>query len=432
MREIPDAVKQNEIIDNVNLKPFNGIRPGVYLSILYALILIGIFFAVLLLPGIIRPTAAIVFNSEPQGAALRVDGSYMGTSPDIIRVSKGYHTLEAVLPGFNHTVINCDIPSRAFASLFFPKPYPVEIILTTSDPAGAFALAAADYAAWSFGGEPTIAWQIPLSLSEGVYRTGPLHNPELDEILNAAVRFTGTRAALRDLVRAKTLLDNGGLAPSLSLTASLSDIIQFLSENPGTAAWLSALLPSEAAAVVKSSAWFTNEAVNTQITGNSNGTNINVAGLSFSGFGSFYICDTPITDTLYETFLSENPQSESDDYPGELVKTGYITAVSWYAANAFCEWLSEKLPPSVKDHEIRLPTEAEWKFAAINSDNWEWCADPYTHFPRFAASASAIERIGSPERVLCGPERASLPPDFLSPFVTFRPVIAEKVNSYGR
>jgi formylglycine-generating enzyme required for sulfatase activity len=140
-----------------------------------------------------------------------------------------------------------------------------------------------------------------------------------------------------------------------------------------------------------------------------------------------------------EDYLAPGPEEAGD--PG-------VSGISWYAAEAYCQWLSTLLPPALASWEVRLPTEAEWEYAArILRDNpgaqveipgslWEWCEDPYAPLDFFPAPEESIRLIASPERSLRGgawinpspsvgiETRASLPPDFCSPFVSFRPLIA--------
>ena len=441
--------KQPETEDIVKLKPILGIRPGVYLTVLYSIILVIILFFLLVYPGLSNPGAVLTVKTEPAGAAIRVNGVYMGTSS--IPIPKGIHTIEAVLPGFETSKAVYDIPGRIFGSNFFPLKYHIEFTLKTNSPADAFAQAAAEFAAWSFGGEPTSVWQIPLSLSEGAYHIGPANDPAAAEILTAASRYTVTRAALRDLIRAKILLDNSGISPSpAALTGSISDILVFLSQNPGSAQWLSGLLPPESASLINVSNWYRNEHSyqTTAFQGTSTGS-INFSGLTFLNFSGFMISETPVSKALFETFLNENPEwkEQYTDYFEEEISTfpqiydnEIITGITWYAAGAFCEWLSGRLPSSLAAMEVRLPKEAEWEYAAqfvrnMENPGWEWCAEPYAPLRFITASPKAIEAAGSSERVLRGrpassaqETRTSLPAELSSPFVTFRLVIAQKAG----
>jgi len=479
MREKPTSTpKQNEIDDSVKLKPVMGMCPGVWLTVLYSCILLVILFFLLVFPGLVKGGAVLSVKTEPMGAAVRINGVYMGTSANRIFLPKGSYTVEAVLPGFEKAGAIHEIPRRIFGSLFFPLRIKIELTLTASDPAGAFALEAADFAAWSFGPEPTAAWQIPLSLSEGAYRAGPSGDPAMREILEAASRFTVTRAGLRDLVRAKILTDNHGLSPSASLTRSFSDLLLFLSENPGSAELLAGLLPQEPAALLNSSDWlknkspsFTVQSLAASVTAAAFPAQLELAGLRFraipaadisnstpsafgflhdASIGNFMVCETPVPRSLFETFVNENPvwkegltdyyPEQISVYPSDTFGREIITGVTWYAAEAFCAWLTGRLPASLAGMEVRLPTEAEWEFAAdsgipgMGEGGWEWCADPFAPLQFIKAPPAAIQAVGSPERALrgktssSGGQRASLPPEFSSPFVSFRPVIAQRGN----
>ena len=447
--------------DVVKLEPIMGIKPGIYLTFLYSIVLLLVIFVFFALPGLKNPSAVLFVKTEPAGAAIRLNGAYMGVSGKGIPVRAGEYVIEAVMPGFASESSTRDIPGRIFFSVFFPRRYDMEFTLKTDDPKGVLTRAASDFAAWSFGGEPTERWQIPLSLSEGAYRAGKVDGA--DGILKAASRFAVTRASLRDLVRAKILSDNNGLSPSpIALAGSISDILEFLSENPGSASWLSGLLPPELAKTIIASDWLANDNAIGRIMLPSPGgaaRRVELGGLYFMeippgalvggeqrlGVSGFYIGENPIPKTLFALFLKENPEWENayTDYEKEITITlpqirdnGIITGITWNAAAAFCQWFSRRLPAGM---EARLPTEIEWEYAAMfgvksaESPLWEWLSDPYAPLQFIQAPESAALAVGSPERALRGgksfgaeSERASLPEGLSSPFVTARIVIARE------
>ena len=248
--------------DKVVFKPLFGIRPGVYLAELYGFVLLLILFFVFFYPGLSNPGSVLEVKTEPYGAAVRVDGVYMDTAPCSIFVTQGRHQIEIILPGFDPWRTEMEVPGKIFASVLFPLKTSVAAKLISPDPAAAFAAEAADYAAWSFTGEPTATYQIPLSLSQGAYRLGPAASEpavraSMETTLAGSVRFAVTRSAMRDLLRAKFLLDNQGLSPSpLTLVGSAGDILAFLGENPGAAPWLAETLQGEAAAAAAGSSWY--------------------------------------------------------------------------------------------------------------------------------------------------------------------------------
>jgi len=438
----------------VKLKPFMGMRPGVYLVILYSLALLIIMFFFLFLPGIKNNGSMLIVKSEPAGAAIRVNDIYMGLSGSKIFVPKGTHNIDVVMPGFKTQSDVIQVQGRIFASLFFPKIKRVEYTLKPAELsadgiASTFALYAADFASWTFAGEPTVAWQVPMSLSEGAYRIGPYAadaKTELNEILKAAAGFAVTKAALRDIIRAKLLLDGKGSSPSpLTLLGSITDAMVFISENPESAKAIFDLLPRETVKLITDSNWNKNRSLQVPpqagygAAGRFTFFNLNFISIPQS---NAMISETVVPRSVFESFLNENSQyreQKTDYFPDEIsslpeIDRNAVTGITWYAAEAFCKWLSLRV--TQPNMEIRLPTENELQSALnrvqfLQEPAWEWCASPYAPL-KIKASAKAIEAIGSPEHTLFGIasqtqfKRASLPPDLSSPFVTFRLILAPK------
>ena len=65
----------------------------------------------------------------------------------------------------------------------------------------------------------------------------------------------------------------------------------------------------------------------------------------------FFISETPVTIEQYRQFKKE--------YNGTDLFEPYVAGISWTDAMEFCRWLSKK-----EGKEYRLPTEAEWEYAA--------------------------------------------------------------------
>lgn len=92
---------------------------------------------------------------------------------------------------------------------------------------------------------------------------------------------------------------------------------------------------------------------------------------------SFGLAETEVTNAQWARFLQENPAwqpaNRAELEKQRLVDRDYLSSwngasnslpvvhVSWYAAAAYCEWLSKKLPSG---YIATLPSEAMWELAA--------------------------------------------------------------------
>ena len=80
---------------------------------------------------------------------------------------------------------------------------------------------------------------------------------------------------------------------------------------------------------------------------------------------TFRISRIPITNRMYEVFdpMHFAVRAFRDDVPSDELDDHPVVNVTWYEAQAFCDWASRAFPG------IRLPTEAEWEKAASNMPN---------------------------------------------------------------
>ena len=204
--------------------------------------------------------------------------------------------------------------------------------------------------------------------------------------------------------------------------------------------------------------------------------------------GPYYLSVSEISRSQFQDFIGDEPSwaPENRELLAEkgLVDGGYlafleeddadpglpVTQVSWHAAAAYCEWLQSRLPASLKDqYTVRLPTEAEWEYAArmngepktvdrstavegpesasylragdagytdLVGNVWEWSANWY--FPSDVVDGQyGLSRpiFGGMEKAVRGGSwiqsrdevpvwlRASQPPEWCSEFVGFRVVL---------
>ena len=170
---------------------------------------------------------------------------------------------------------------------------------------------------------------------------------------------------------------------------------------------------------------------------------------------AFEMSVEPVSYEAYRVFCEKTrrgaPDAEND--------RGYIVGISWYDAEAFCDWLNtaeganylKATGAGEGNFTYRLPTEAEWEYCARNAKPFgvdrmcdltlrEWCWDWYAPY----TDRAVTDPQGPPEgmfKVVRGGyidnpsryneyqldlwRRASLPPNY-------RHATADQFNDFGR
>ena len=525
----------------VRLKALLGIRPGTYLTVLYGLVILFVLFMLLFFKGIRDQGTYLQVTSFPAHAAVEVDGMYAGSTPCEILVRRGSRTVRVSKPFFHTEVLEERFGGRVFGTLFVRPRRVWQPQLRVADPAGLTRHALQDLAA-----NP----QIPEIMGQTVaaaYRAGRETREGLAHFADNAKYFVTNPLQFNELLAARLSLDSGVqiLTPT-SLLRSVHQIIHNNVNSENFPFWLTVVLPEEASRRFVESASFTAFLGEYQDEQASLSARYGTAAPSLPGIGatqllglsfwpvpagtlirgasedrtltvqiphpvsirSFAMSENEVPASLYQRFLADNPEWRrsnlaalvdrgwvSEDYlegwqdqsPASGGERRPVTHVSYYAAEAFCRWLSAQLPASLAGNEIRLPSEAEWEWAArgglvgrpyprgsqaegavffatgvdapatvgtspanayglrdMAGNVWEWCSDWYSPvrylFTSWDPERNAADSPGQPptgfEKVVRGGSwanerelvrvhtRGSQPPDWCTPFLGFRVVLA--------
>ena len=394
----------------VRLRPFAGMAPRVWLTAAFGSALAAILFALLILPGILRPGTWISLSGTPSDAAVWVDSSYRGSARAAVFVSPGDHDITLTRPGFAPATLKVRAGNRLIGSLFAPARRGLPYTLQITDAQAELARAVGEYSRWANTGKPTAVWQVPSALSDGLSALaesgalasgGPLATaPEAApaRIARVALAASTSPQSLRDGLRA-TFIASGARHPApLALVSGLRAALA-AAATPVTAAWLADYAAGESAklrAALPDSKTGT-PAVPANAAPSVTGTD-SVAGVAFVKFSGgsrvlqglspsdtslpyiariepFALAATETTVGQWAAFLADNPEWRPDRRD-TLIQAGLadaayladwnpaadsrlpVTGVSWHAASAYCEWLSRRADPG---YRVVLPTEAMWE-----------------------------------------------------------------------
>ncbi len=399
----------------VRLKPVLGLKPGVYLTVIYALVLLFVLFMLLFYKGIRDQGVYLRVRTLPTGAAVSVDGTYAGSTPCQILVRKGRHTVTVSRPRFTDAVVEDSFPGPVFGTLFVRPRRTLTLKLSLDDATALVGSAIRDYAA-----SPNIP-EILTDAAEAVYTARPEQQEQLSHLVDRAKYFVTDPAQLASLLQATALVSSeGGPFSAAALMRIVQFGIQSVKEHENSPIWLILALSQGPAKRLTDSQWFARfvaaygsaqpPAGSSPAVASAQPGSPRLEGLTFrpipggvleqgkreeGSVGSllahqtriegFYMSETEISARLYAAFLMETPRWRKSNLSAlladELVSRDYLAGwdadspprgaedlpvvnVSYHAAAAFADWLTSKLPPGLAGYQARLPWESEWEWAA--------------------------------------------------------------------
>lgn len=368
-------------VEPVKIKPLFGMKPGLWLTIAYALAILLILFLVGVLPDIIDGSKRVTFTSAAYNVAVYIDGEYVGGTPFTRKVSSGTHNVLYKVNNHEIDSFTIKIGHPWFFNWLFPRKQNVSSSATLTQEA--FTALSRELL------EDANSYSAILEYDD-VHRYAPIFSTYAKSIkgsafesqtqaFETALLFITTQEMYDD---AKEALEILGL--NLSLNASKL-FESTTSTTVGIAHKENQLITAKTTSL--DAGLFKIDGFTIPVVSFSNGNEVELSYPEVKQAGqeitteSFNVSSICITENMWAYFVNENPnwsisnkenlisQGLVDDYYLDGVTLSMTVAsnrpvrnISWYAAQAFCSWLSSKTGKNVT-----LPTENQWIAATLSN-----------------------------------------------------------------
>lgn len=390
MKEIKDLPK----VDSVELPKLGNIRPGVYILALIILALAIIVFLIGILPGIKKGGRFVNFTSDINGVGVFVDDIFATGVPGQEFIESGEHIIKYTKGDIILYTETLEIDHPILFTWFFKRVKNVKFDTYNLNSEQLDKLRTFDIQMSINQSSITeftlVNNYMPYALSYA--KDAKAFNISLDKIiidLDTISSYISSIEMLNDVKMAYQYL-NIPLSDNFTLAQSL------FSENKNKIVGEDSLIVNQSTKIENKTSIlsFDNviiESVKIPSTSFVMGTKapysypeIKEAGINVN-VDEFNISRAPVSQYLYSLFVNENPTWSKDNIDN-LIKDGLvdrnylkgialstiypsyspITNISYYAAEAFSNWLSTKSNKSVK-----IPTEEQWSLAAFSSNDFK-------------------------------------------------------------
>ena len=392
-------------VEPVKLGPIFGVRPGVIIlsGLIAAAVLL--FFVLFILPGLLSGTGYVRFSTNTVNTAIITeDGKYIGSSEgSVYRLPSGSYSFGFYIDGVYAGTVEAEVPHRIFFTLFRHK---TDTITFSAENSPEIEEAVTETftegtAAWSAVLDYGDDYHFPPLFSDFAKNAAALGFSDIrDALLYGAMHIT-SETMYEDYKAALSVLAESGVeysSPELeSLNAFLASSYDgsFASPIPGE---------NEMIRGEYEDGFFRYEenavSMGTETDGSYPACMAYPVTLTVP---SFSIAQYPVTEYEYALFVSENPywsRSNTEKLVEDgMADSGYLDGItlsasimsarpirniSYYAAEAYCRWLSEKTGKTV-----RLPSEAEWYEAALSTAEKPYVTS-LVHFDSDSSAPSAM------------------------------------------
>lgn len=387
MKDIKDLPE----IDDVVLPKIGSIRPGVYILTLAIIVVLLIVFLIGFLPGILNGGKFVNFTSEIDNVGVYVDDNYISGTPAQEFISSGEH--EVIYKKASQIIAKdtINVSHPVFFTYLIHRYQDVELELNQLTDEKIEKIINNDIQLIinqsSILEFTSVTNYIPYftQLAKDA-KAFNLSEDKIKSSLSLASSFISSVEMLNDAKEAYDYL-------SIDSTPSL-EAAQRVFEQDSSFIGIS-FIDKEIIATPSSLKVQDIAVINTLridpidfVMGDSTYSsypNINEAGINVSLKDSVYISKAPISNYLYSLFVVDNPTWSKSNKQAlieqGLVDDNYLSGItlsptfpslepirniSYYASQAFCQWLSEKT-----NKEIYIPSEVEWSAAALASTNYK-------------------------------------------------------------